>query len=157
MKRGNQNEHGFDCVSYMALASPHRWSAVRNFLVDLNGTVNFKVKLDESFCCHGSCGLRPDVALMQKEVADPIDTMGDRLNWSPKQRQAERWIYDHIAKVSRVHWIQEQVQETLITGTAPFSMMTPMEQNRFLFLLRKAKEAKAKNLKYQHNVDCYNR
>ena len=138
--RHSQNEHAFDCVSFMALAAPHRWVVTRDFLVDSNGTKDFSVVVDNGMCqCNGSCGPPPDVALMLKEGNDPFDEHADKMNWTMQQRQTEAWLSDRLNAVIRLQWIEDQVWETLRTGTAPFNFMSEHEQVLFMDKLRKAK------------------
>ena len=152
-RRRSQNEHGFDSVAFMALASPHRWVYVREFLVDLNGTKDFRMDVDDSAPpCHGGCGLRPDEALMRKEGRDPFDEIADRENWDSKRRRLELWIDDLKHKVSRIHWLEEQVHETMITGTAPMNMMTQDEQKKFLHRIQMAKHRQSS---YRQKRDEY--
>lgn len=66
MKHGS-HEHGVSCVEFMSLSSPHRWSAVSSFMEDRNSTVNFYADASNSDRPYGTCGLRPDEALMRKE------------------------------------------------------------------------------------------
>lgn len=151
-RRRSQNEHAFDSVEFMALTAPHRWVVVRDFLVDLNGTKNFKMDVDDSApVCHGSCGLRPDEALMHKEGRDPFDEKADQMNWTLKQRQTELWLETLRHKVSRIQWLDDQVHESLITGTAPMAMMTQAEQKRFLELMAAAKRRRT----YEQNRERY--
>lgn len=124
----------------MALAAPHRWVVTRDFLVDLNGTKDFKMTVDDC-CdrCYGSCGLPPDAALMQKEGTDPFDLRADQNNWTPAQRKIELWVNDRISTANRIQWLNDQVHESLITGQAPLNLMTQKEQGVFLWLLREAR------------------
>lgn len=125
----------------MALAAPHRWIITRDFLVDLNGTKDFKMTVDD--CrerCYGSCGLPPDMALMQKEGSDPFDERADRHGWTPAQRKLELWFNDRLRVVSRIQWIEDQVNETMLTGKIDLDQMSPKEQGIFLHKLSVVKE-----------------
>jgi len=142
----SQNEHAFDTVDFVALASPHRWSAVGDFMADLNGTKNFKLSVDyEALACHGTCGLRPDEAMMQKEKVNRFDLLADKMNWSPSERKNQMWLSNLLGKVARVQWLADQLHETLITGSAPMDDMTPAEQKRFLQMIGQARRLKITN------------
>lgn len=70
------NSFGFDCVSFMALASPHRWGEVEEFFPEDSEAVLAKERevralpqQDECIVLCGSCGMRPDEIVIDRERA----------------------------------------------------------------------------------------
>lgn len=68
--------HGFDCVSFMELASPHRWREVEDFfpedaeaVLEKEREVRMLPHQDASIHLFGSCGVRPDEVVMFEEDA----------------------------------------------------------------------------------------
>jgi len=68
--------HGFDCVSFMSLASPHRWREVEDFFPEDPDAVREKERevsmlphQDDNIHTFGSCGLRPDEIIMAEDDA----------------------------------------------------------------------------------------
>lgn len=106
------------------------WSRVKDFLQDNNSTLNFAVSLSSHIPAPmGTCGLRPDESLMAREPLSFFDMMADQSGWDIPTRI---FIMQRIAKANRIQWLENQIIETLKTGSAPISIMTKAEKNWFL-------------------------
>jgi len=146
----SHNEHGVDCVAFFSLASRARWSVIRDFMSDCNGTydIDIGIRVDETIRCNGTCGARPDEILVSHDKHDELDAKADRFKWSVKRKQAEQKTLVKIKDLRRKSFLYAQVQETLITGSAPLESMTKEEQQWFLQQVTGArliaKEAKKK-------------
>jgi hypothetical protein len=64
----SHNEHDFDCCDFFAIAAPHRWRTIQDFMQDRNGTVTFQLPVSpDAQCCVGTYGVPPDQHLMLRE------------------------------------------------------------------------------------------
>lgn len=146
---GNQNEHAFRCDQFFALNAPFRWSAVADFISDRNSTVNVCVRTSDAIP-YGGCGPRPDQAAIINEPRSLLDEEADRLGIFGERRKMAHWLKARIKRANRHQYIEDQIRESLCTGTIPFHLLSKEESKKIVSeigrrsKIRKTLKAKAR-------------
>jgi hypothetical protein len=94
VKTGHQNEHDFDCCDFMALAAPHRWPVVADFMSDRNGLkeIDSTFPAPEVVDIFKRSVLRPDYALIIKEENGVSFTEFEREKFRQEQKREDETI-----------------------------------------------------------------
>lgn len=109
------------------------WSGAVDFLRDNNATKPFVIRLGTwAEAATGGCGPRPDVAAMANEAFSKADIEADARGLFGNARLQFNELFALVQNANRIMWLQNQVLESLKTGTAPFDLMSSDEQRWFL-------------------------
>ena len=100
---------------------------------DNNATLDFQIVLGNGMPpINGTCGLKPDEAMMASKPISRFDILADAMGWDIQTRKIEYWIWEKLGKTNRMHGREVEVVESLKTESAPLDAMTPEEASWFL-------------------------
>jgi hypothetical protein len=116
---------------------------------DNNATLDFQIVLGNGMPpINGTCGMKPDEAMMASEPISRFDMLADAMGWDIETRKVEYWIWEKLGKTNRLQWLENQVVESMKTESAPMSAMTPEETSWFLREIAVRKIAREKRREY---------